>query len=88
MGVTASLLTALGKGPLYLDSVGTPDPTLTAITSDGDALFGGVEPGRMEITVSDATCSPAVLALQARVATKPNTIAIADTMTQMTVIRR
>jgi hypothetical protein len=87
VGLTASISPA-GAGPVYVDPTGTPDPTLTAITSNGYALFGNLEPGPFEITVS-ASCTPIVFQTQGWASTKPNTIAgttAADSLTNIVVI--
>jgi hypothetical protein len=86
-GLTATSAPA-GLGPVYLDPVGTPNPALTAVTSNGYALFGGLEPGPIEITVSD-TCVPLPFTTQGWVSAKPHTIAgttAADSLTTMVVI--
>jgi hypothetical protein len=87
-GLTASSSPAGGAGPVYADPTGTFDRTLTAITSDGYVLFGDLEPGPIEITVS-ASCTPTVFATQGWTDAKPNSIAgwtVADSMTTMVVI--
>jgi hypothetical protein len=51
-GATATISPASGSGPVYIDSTGKPDPTLTSTVVDGEVLFGNVTPGRVTITVS------------------------------------
>ncbi len=53
VGATASIPPASGAGPVYLDATGTPDPTLTSATSSGLVLWGNLEPGDDEVTVTD-----------------------------------
>jgi hypothetical protein len=87
-GLTASISPAADKGPVYMSPVGTPDPTLTGFSSNGYALFGDLEPGPFEITVSDTSCNPAHIATQGWVDVKPNTIAgltVADSITNVVV---
>jgi len=84
-GMTVSASPAAG-GPVYLDAMGNPDPTLTAIGTDGYVLLGNLEPGPIELTVSDASCMPAVLSVAAWPDAKPATISgvtVADSLTQM-----
>jgi hypothetical protein len=90
VGLTASISPATGVGPVYLDPTGRPDPTLAAVTSNGYALFGNLEPGPFEITVS-ASCTPVVFQTQGWASAKPNTIAgttVADSLTNIVVICR
>jgi hypothetical protein len=88
-GLTASSSPAGDKGPVYMNPVGIPDPTLAGITSNGYALFGDLEPGPLEITVSGTSCSPAPFVTLEWVDTKPHTVAgltVADSMTDIVVI--
>lgn len=48
-----------GAGAVYLDATGVPDPTLTSISSYGQALLGNLRPGAIEVTVSETSCTPA-----------------------------
>jgi hypothetical protein len=87
LGVTVSSAPA-GGAPVYLDQTGTPDPTLSGITSDGYVLLGNLQPGPIEITVSDGSCAPAVFAAEAWPDAKPATISgvtVADSLTEMVV---
>jgi len=75
--------------PVYFDKNGSPDPTLTAITTNAYLLIGNLAPGLVEITLSDPKCMPTGLATGGWASSKPNTIAgktAPDSMTDMTVI--
>ncbi len=89
VGATATLSPASGFGPVYVAADGTPTPSLTAVSTDGYLLFGGLTPGRLEITVGSGACTPVALAAEAWSDTKPSTIAgetSPDSMTQMAII--
>jgi hypothetical protein len=78
-----------GVGPVYLDKNGIPDPTLTAITTDGYLLFANLTPGPVEITFSDPACTPAPVATDGWVSSKPNAVAgktAPDSMTNIVAI--
>jgi len=60
-GVVPSMSPSSGEGPLYAGtSLQTPDPTLQATSSVGNARFAGVAPGTVELTLgpSTLTCTP------------------------------
>lgn len=90
-GISASSSPA-GMGPVYLDPSGMPDPTLTGVASNangGYALIGNLEPGPIEITLSDSSCVPAVFDGEMWADTKPATIAgitVADSITPMVLM--
>lgn len=51
-GVVATLAPASGTGPVYLDAMGVPTPSLTGTTTSGAVLFGNVAPGHYNITAT------------------------------------
>ena len=91
-GLTVSSSPA-GAEAVYLDPTGIPDPAVTALTSDGYALLGNVEPGPIEISVSDTSCTQTFLMNGGYFGmwadAKPATIAgvtVADSITQMNMV--
>jgi len=87
-GQTVALSPASGSGPVYADPSGNPDPSLSAITSNGYALFGGLTPGKIEITATGATCTPVSTVGGMWTSTTPHTIAgavAADSITRMSI---
>jgi hypothetical protein len=89
VGETATISPGSGTGPVYADTTGTPTPALTGVTSNGYLYFGGLTPGKIEITAGGAACTPAPLTVDAWTDTKASSIAgetAADSMTQMTLI--
>src|SRR5262245_17191752 len=89
IGQTVSVSPASGQGPVYADPSGVPDRSLTAITSNGYVLFGGLTPGKIEITTTGAACTPEPFSVAMWVSTKPNTIAgqvAADSLTLMSLV--
>lgn len=89
VGQTVALSPASGQGPVYVDPSGVPDPTLTAVTSDGYVLFGGLTPGRIEITTTGGACTPATFTSDMWVSSKPHTIAgevAAGSFTRMSIV--
>lgn len=87
-GQTVALSPASGAGPVYADPSGNPDPSLSAITSNGYVLFGGLTPGKIEITATGATCTPVSTVGGMWASAKPHTIAgvvAADSITRMSV---
>lgn len=86
VGQTVALSPASGSGPVYADASGNPDPSLSAITSNGYALFGALTPGKIEITTTGATCTPVSTTGGMWTSTKPHTIAgviAPDSITRM-----
>jgi len=89
IGQTVAASPASGGGPVYADPSGAPDPTLTAVTSDGYVFLGGLIPGRIEITTTGAPCTPVTTTGLMWASTKPHTIAgevAAGSITRMSII--
>jgi hypothetical protein len=63
-GLTAAIAPQSGIGPKYLSSTGTADPSATATSSYSAAIFGGITPG--DVTVSVAPASSATTATCSR----------------------
>jgi hypothetical protein len=84
-GATVMLAPGSGKGPIYGDPQGYPDPALTSTSSSGIAYFGNVTPGRVTLTVKaeGRTCEAKGLT-GIWLSSGPNTIslpAVADSAT-------
>jgi len=89
VGETATLSPDTGAGPIYLDASGSPEPSLTSLTSDGYLLFGGLTPGKIEITLAGNPCTPISLSVDAWPDATPQTVAgetAPDSMTLMDVV--
>lgn len=59
------------------------------MTSNGYLIFGDVEPGRVEVTVSDPGCHPFHFEVYGWADSKPNTLAgqaVANSMAQMVIV--
>jgi hypothetical protein len=60
-GAAVRIAAGAAQGPVYTQNGFVPTPGLTATTSDGLVLFGGVAPGRFTVIVTAATghtCAP------------------------------
>lgn len=89
VGQTLSVSPAPEHGAVYTGPTGTPDPSLTAITINGYALFGGLSPGKIEITTTGPPCTVVPTDTNMWVSSKPHTIAgevAADSITRMSIL--
>jgi hypothetical protein len=86
VGETATLNPASGTGPIYLNDAGTPDPSLTALTSDGALLFGDLTPGRVQVTLAGTPCAPIDLGVGAWAAQAAQTVAAETAANSMTTV--
>ncbi|HEX7844137.1 MAG TPA: hypothetical protein VF469_41965 [Kofleriaceae bacterium] len=57
VGASVAATPSPDVAPVYFDTSG-PNLTLTATTTDGYLLLGGLPPGRIDISISGATCAP------------------------------